>query len=104
MDIKDTTDIIVTAEFAVPGCTSQITIVRRFNQELIGALFFEGNMSFLQYILYSVKKTSACEKRALNMLLLSGGYCLALDMTARDFQNEAKRGGLPWTMAKVFKL
>ncbi len=38
------------------------------------------------------------------MLLLSGGYCLALDMTARDFQNEAKRGGLPWTMAKVFKL
>jgi hypothetical protein len=31
----------------------------------------------------------------------SGGYCLALDMTARDFQNEAKTKGLPWTMAKV---
>ena len=30
-----------------------------------------------------------------------GGYCLALDMTARDFQNEAKAKGHPWTMAKV---
>jgi hypothetical protein len=30
-----------------------------------------------------------------------GGYCLALDMTARDFQKEAKTKGLPWTMAKV---
>lgn len=33
--------------------------------------------------------------------LCSGGYCLALDMTARDFQNEAKAKGHPWTMAKV---
>ena len=48
-----------------------------------------------------------------------GGYCLALDMTARDFQvmilqslavalkepsiqNEAKAKGAPWTMAKMF--
>jgi len=31
-----------------------------------------------------------------------GGYCLALDMTARDFQNEAKAKGHPWTMAKMF--
>eukprot|EP00095_Tigriopus_kingsejongensis_P011592 maker-scaffold297_size217559-snap-gene-1.15 protein:Tk11592 transcript:maker-scaffold297_size217559-snap-gene-1.15-mRNA-1 annotation:"fumarylacetoacetate hydrolase domain-containing protein 1 homolog" len=31
-----------------------------------------------------------------------GGYILALDMTARDFQNEAKRQGHPWTMAKCF--
>lgn len=31
-----------------------------------------------------------------------GGYCLALDMTARDFQNEAKKKGSPWTMAKMF--
>ena len=30
-----------------------------------------------------------------------GGYCLALDMTARDFQNEAKAKGHPWTLAKV---
>ena len=30
-----------------------------------------------------------------------GGYCLALDMTARDFQEEAKKKGHPWTMAKV---
>lgn len=30
-----------------------------------------------------------------------GGYCLALDMTARDRQEEAKAKGHPWTMAKV---
>ena len=44
-----------------------------------------------------------------------GGYCLALDMTARfaqtinkkyrqfnrDFQEEAKKKGHPWTLAKV---
>jgi len=31
-----------------------------------------------------------------------GGYCLALDMTARDFQDEAKKKGHPWTLAKMF--
>jgi len=31
-----------------------------------------------------------------------GGYCLALDMTARDFQNEAKAKGHPWALAKMF--
>jgi acylpyruvate hydrolase len=29
-----------------------------------------------------------------------GGYCVALDMTARDLQDEAKSKGLPWTEAK----
>ncbi|XP_076439579.1 oxaloacetate tautomerase fahd-1, mitochondrial-like [Babylonia areolata] len=31
-----------------------------------------------------------------------GGYILALDMTARDFQDEAKKKGQPWTVAKGF--
>ena len=31
-----------------------------------------------------------------------GGYLLALDMTARDFQDEAKKKGHPWTLAKGF--
>jgi len=30
------------------------------------------------------------------------GYCLALDMTARDFQEEAKKKGHPWSIAKGF--
>lgn len=30
------------------------------------------------------------------------GYCLTLDMTARDFQEEAKKKGNPWTLAKGF--
>lgn len=30
------------------------------------------------------------------------GYVLALDMTARDFQDEAKKKGHPWTLAKGF--
>lgn len=28
------------------------------------------------------------------------GYCLALDMTARNLQNDAKKNGTPWTLAK----
>uniref|UniRef100_A0A0N4ZDR1 Oxaloacetate tautomerase FAHD1, mitochondrial n=1 Tax=Parastrongyloides trichosuri TaxID=131310 RepID=A0A0N4ZDR1_PARTI len=31
-----------------------------------------------------------------------GGYSIALDMTARDFQEEAKREGAPWFLAKSF--
>ncbi|KAG7159123.1 Acylpyruvase FAHD1-like [Homarus americanus] len=30
------------------------------------------------------------------------GYALALDMTARDFQEEAKKNGAPWSLAKGF--
>lgn len=30
------------------------------------------------------------------------GYCLALDMTARDFQEKAKKKGHPWSIAKGF--
>ncbi|XP_071807491.1 oxaloacetate tautomerase FAHD1, mitochondrial-like [Asterias amurensis] len=31
-----------------------------------------------------------------------GGYALALDMTARDFQDAIKKKGAPWTLAKMF--
>ncbi|MFH4980314.1 hypothetical protein AB6A40_007023 [Gnathostoma spinigerum] len=31
-----------------------------------------------------------------------GGYTAALDMTARDFQDEAKKNGAPWYLAKSF--
>ncbi|KAG0172987.1 hypothetical protein DFQ28_009540 [Apophysomyces sp. BC1034] len=31
-----------------------------------------------------------------------GGYALAIDMTARNLQNEAKKKGLPWSAAKGF--
>ncbi|XP_038057825.1 acylpyruvase FAHD1, mitochondrial-like [Patiria miniata] len=31
-----------------------------------------------------------------------GGYTLALDMTARDLQDAAKKKGAPWTLAKMF--
>jgi 2-keto-4-pentenoate hydratase/2-oxohepta-3-ene-1,7-dioic acid hydratase in catechol pathway len=30
------------------------------------------------------------------------GYCLALDITARDIQSEAKKKGWPWSVAKGF--
>lgn len=30
------------------------------------------------------------------------GYALGLDMTARDLQSDAKRNGLPWSVAKGF--
>lgn len=31
-----------------------------------------------------------------------GGYVLALDMTARDFQRDASKKGQPWLLAKGF--
>lgn len=31
-----------------------------------------------------------------------GGYVVALDLTARDFQTEAKKRGEPWSIAKGF--
>ncbi|KJH42385.1 FAH family protein [Dictyocaulus viviparus] len=31
-----------------------------------------------------------------------GGYTVALDITARDFQDEAKQSGNPWFLAKSF--
>ena len=30
------------------------------------------------------------------------GYCVGLDMTLRDLQNESRKTGEPWTLAKVF--
>lgn len=39
------------------------------------------------------------KKDALNFVL---GYCVALDITARDIQDEAKKFGWPWTLAKSF--
>ena len=30
------------------------------------------------------------------------GYALGLDMTARDWQSEAKKKGQPWSLAKGF--
>jgi acylpyruvate hydrolase len=35
-------------------------------------------------------------------LLTSVGYALGIDMTARNVQNEAKKKGLPWDIAKGF--
>jgi len=39
------------------------------------------------------------QKKALDYVL---GYLLALDITARDIQSEAKKNGLPWSIAKGF--
>lgn len=30
-------------------------------------------------------------------------YCMGIDLTRRDVQNELKKKGLPWTLAKSFK-
>lgn len=43
--------------------------------------------------------TSVAESNAMDHV---GGYALALDMTARDIQDAAKKLGWPWTFAKGF--
>lgn len=43
--------------------------------------------------------TSVSESNAMDHV---GGYALALDMTARDIQDAAKKLGWPWTFAKGF--
>lgn len=35
-------------------------------------------------------------------MLIATGYALSIDMTARNAQNEAKKKGLPWDIAKGF--
>ncbi|ODM90695.1 Acylpyruvase FAHD1, mitochondrial [Orchesella cincta] len=45
------------------------------------------------------KGTDIPEGNAMNHV---AGYVLALDMTARDFQNVAKQKGTPWDLAKGF--
>jgi len=39
------------------------------------------------------------EKAAIDAI---DGYCLSIDMTARNVQDEAKKKGLPWSIAKGF--
>ena len=43
--------------------------------------------------------TDVAEKDAFTKVL---GYCLTLDITARDIQAEAKAKGLPWSVSKGF--
>jgi len=50
-------------------------------------------------VVISKKCKNVEQKEALDFVL---GYCVALDITARDIQDEAKRFGLPWTIAKGF--
>lgn len=44
----------------------------------------------------------AAEKSSKSYLDSIAGYALAIDLTARNVQNEAKKKGLPWSIAKGF--
>ena len=50
-------------------------------------------------VLIGKKAKDITEAVALNHVQ---GYCLALDLTARNLQDIAKRNGNPWTVAKGF--
>ena len=50
-------------------------------------------------VVISKTGVSIAESNAMDYV---GGYALALDMTARDLQNKAKKLGQPWTLAKGF--
>ncbi|RWS06817.1 acylpyruvase FAHD1: mitochondrial-like isoform X2 [Dinothrombium tinctorium] len=44
----------------------------------------------------------ACDVEEKDAMDYVGGYTVALDMTARDWQLDAKSAGLPWSLAKGF--
>ena len=48
-----------------------------------------------------ISKNGSCIEEA-NAMDHVGGYILALDMTARDWQDKAKKAGKPWSLAKGF--
>lgn len=50
-------------------------------------------------IVVGKKCKNVSQKNALDYVL---GYCLALDITARDMQSDAKKNGWPWGIAKGF--
>ena len=50
-------------------------------------------------IVLGKKCKNVSQKEALNYVL---GYLIALDITARDIQTEAKKNGWPWSIAKGF--
>ena len=50
-------------------------------------------------VLIGKKCKNIKQEEALNYVL---GYLIALDVTARDIQSEAKKNGWPWSIAKGF--
>ena len=50
-------------------------------------------------VVISKKCKNVKQKFAMDFIL---GYCVALDITARDIQDKAKKFGLPWSIAKGF--
>uniref|UniRef100_A0A0K0EP07 Oxaloacetate tautomerase FAHD1, mitochondrial n=1 Tax=Strongyloides stercoralis TaxID=6248 RepID=A0A0K0EP07_STRER len=50
-------------------------------------------------VIFNKKVSNVKEVDAMEYI---GGYAVALDMTARDFQTEAKKAGAPWFLAKSF--
>lgn len=60
-----------------------------------------------QELHYEVEMVVLLDKKGKNIPVASasefvGGYGIGLDMTLRDVQSEAKKKGLPWTIAKGF--
>lgn len=69
----------------------------------VGCIVHEGKLVTLPKFSQSVNHELELALRVSEDLKSFSHYTLALDLTARDFQNEAKKNGTPWTPAKSFK-
>lgn len=53
-------------------------------------------------LLFSLRMIRSVNELTVCKIIANIGYLLGIDMTARNVQEEAKKKGLPWTIAKGF--
>lgn len=75
------------------------SIIRNGDSIIIPAISSDVHFEVELVILIGSKAKDISEENALNSV---EAFAIGIDMTARDIQSEAKKKGLPWSLAKGF--